>query len=377
MRSCGAMLAVVLTLVAEAAGATDCTCGHALRAYEAAVAAQAAGRAAEAMADFRALAAQGFAPAQRRLGEALAAEGKVGAGLVWLRLALKRGDHLASAPLFVLERGLDVQTQLAVDDLAEKWRPSLGPCGQNYLERRRSAQPIRPDEFLSSIVIDHGVDGSPQDLNARLGALLLYLGDTQPDLLPYLTALDTVRLARLNAAAAVDERPGTSPRLVVNVNMLARKDTSLLSAVGAAVRDTIHRRTDPPTTLETAYRGRALRLSSYAQNDRAIALIQATLDLAETLPSDLKALAAEPRRLVVEPTRLGEEKLAIATLIVKKGERDGYVRFANILTHPAHDVVAGLVNTGYRLKQLKAGKEADDRTANALSERAREFLRGR
>lgn len=371
------LLAGLLVLAGESAAA-ECGRDRVLTEYAAAVAAVDQGRAEAAEAGFRALALEGFAPAQRRLGELLRRQGgdsrtarETVEAYWWLAMAMRNGDRLARDGAFAVEGKLEMLARIDLDRKIEEWRPALSDCTRDLVRRRHDDGTADHSVGLNELVAGYWrpapAPGTP-DWVPQVGRYLLAIADAHPEFVPYVTAIGTVGVRALDAAALVEQPLSDGePRLVLAQATVSRADPNQYPAVMAAIRDLVHRRADPPPVLRVDYRGRHLFLRSYGLNEAALALVKQALDLAEKLPPDLRALAAAPKRLVVEPLRPGEPKAAIATL-----EREqGAVRFSSLPGgHSAIDVVAGLVGAGRRLSSPD-----DKAAAEAAAQRAHDFLR--
>lgn len=371
MRGLGVVLATLGVLFLSPAWAGECAPDRVVAAYAEAQAAQAQGRTEQAEATWRALATEGFAPAQRRLGEMLRHRSDSKAEAYWwLLLALQRGDRLARDPMSAL--GSEISMGARVNDRrrVEEWAPTSSACTRAFLDRLGKGQPsVRA--FTASFSVE-GNMGRPHDqVTVEAGHYLASLVREQPDLVPYLTALPAIRVENLPTVAAVDHGLDEQcPALVLDGGVLAPGGDRNRPAVAAAIRDAVHRCVDPPPVLKVEYRGRQLFLRSYDQNDTNLDLLRQALDLAEKLPPDLRALAMVPQRVVVEPLRPGEVRYAVALLMVS-----GEVRFSRVRggTELA-DVVAGLVGAGAVLDGRRKGQDIIRVEAEQVAKRAREYL---
>lgn len=371
MRGLGAVLATLGVLFLSPAWAGECAPDRVVAAYAEAQAAQAQGRAEQAEATWRALAAEGFAPAQRHLGEMLRQRSDSKAEAYWwLLLALQRGDRLARDPMSALGSEISMGARVSDRRRVEEWVPTSSACTRAFLDRLGKGQPsVRA--FTASFSVE-GNMGRPHDqVTVEAGHYLASLVREQPDLVPYLTALPAIRVENLPTVAAVDHGlDDQCPALVLDGGVLAPGGDRNRPAVTAAIRDAVHRCVDPPPVLKVEYRGRQLFLRSYDQNDTNLDLLRQALDLAEKLPPDLRALAAVPQRVVVEPLRPGEVRYAVALLMVS-----GEVRFSRVRggTELA-DVVAGLVGAGAVLDGRRKGQDIIRVEAEQVAKRAREYL---
>lgn len=372
------LIALVGVLLPLTAMAQDCQRDRALLLYRAAATAQEQGRLADAKAVFQPLAAEGFAPAQRRLGEILRQQGQREEAYLQILLAAKGGDALARTTRSRLEQEIDVGRSLEVKAKADAWKPTLGPCTTDMVNRRRSGQSIKPAEILDGLTFDKHSHLADQQIYNGLGALVFKLLDTNPQLQPYLTSMGTPYISMVRSGAAgIDEDSHGAARLVLDFASIERPDRNLPAVINA-LREVVHRRADPPPVLESQYRGRAIKVKAYDQPDKALAVIKQGIDMAESLPADLRALASLPKRLVVDPTPFGESKESVGVLVVKAGEKDGYLRFP---VHPsaysATDVAVSMATTGYRLSLIQKGEMAKALPEFAVSdirEKARKAL---
>lgn len=370
------LIALVGVLLPVAAMAGDCERNRAIRIYRAAVTAQEQGRQEDAQAAFQPLAVEGFAPAQRRLGEILRQQGRLEEAYLQVLLAVKGGDALARTARSRLEEEIDVGRSLDIKAKADAWKPTLGPCATDMMNRRRAGQHIKPVEILDGVTFDKNPHLTDQQIFNGVGALVFKLLDTNPQLHPYLTSMGTPYIAMVRSGAAgMDEDSHGEARLILDPGSLDRQNDRVLPAVINALREVVHRRVDPPPVLEAQYKGRSVKVKGYDQPEKALAVIKQGIDMADSLPADLRSLASVPKRLVVDPSPFGEAKETVGVLMVKAGEKDGYLRFP---VHPgaysATDVAVSMVTNGYRLSLVRNG-EMDKATREFVDSEIRDKAR--
>lgn len=304
----GGILAGLL-LWGAAAAAQDCASTSFTRAYRAGEAAAVRKDFGEALAAFRPLAEQGLGPAQRWLGRLLADGSGTAADPVdavrWTARAAAIDAPGAKEQLEALERRLSPD-QRAQATAPSTWRPELGPC------------------LAVDPTIKHGEAASHYDFPAIINHVLNGLGDTaptrrqlewlartleiirakEPRFLIYLKSLDGIGFASGGPLAVILRRAGYQPVIVINDQFIDTVSTDKANELARVAAEAIHDLLVPPSTamaVET-YRGRTIRTMKTDEGRRFLTLIRQAIDLAETLPPELAALARGTVELRYEPT---------------------------------------------------------------------------
>lgn len=302
----GAFLAV------SPVAAAECGRTYFVDAYRSAVAAQRKD-VGQATAIFRTLAEEGFAPAQRRLGEILLPDHRQEA-LQWLRLAMQRGDEQAPDSMTAANATAD-ERQAAIA-AAKQWFVQDAICMQGFAQNLRQGAPISLKDFIDEIRVSKGVPHSPQEISGRLLGLFFAVFQRDPSFLPYLRAVTTVVIGSTPVAAWAFRQEGRTT-LVIDDKMLMSPDPArlkmLLATVVDGVRTNVHDRVEPPAYHKVSHRGRSIVAIGYGDAARALDLIRKGIDLAETLPPDLRRLANVVKDLHYETPPLGVDTKAGAT----------------------------------------------------------------
>lgn len=338
------MIAACLLCLAVPAAAEECGRTYFVDQYRVGVAALSKKDTATAGRIFRTLANEGFAPAQRRLGELLLAEGAAyrGEALAWLRVALLGSDDQASDSF--ADAKASAEESDAAFAAARAWRPSPTTCMNGFLARVRGGGNLVVGDFADNIKITKEAPDRDQIVRVFVGLLSkLYAKD--PAFLPYLRALPVVAIGSGTITAAPMRRDGQT-ELGVNWRMLANPDPrveALLTTVMEGIRTAVHDRVDPPSYLKATHRGRTILAIGHRDATLAMDLIRRGIDLADTLPPDLHRLASTVKTLRYEAPSAGVDVKAGGT----------YVRSDNLIwfkKNPRHmspsEVAANLVGDG-------------------------------
>lgn len=341
------VVAIGLLLVGPAA-AEECSRTYFPDTYKAGMAALAKKDTVSASRIFRNLANlanHGFAPAQRRLGEMLLDEAaNRREALGWLRVAMSGNDELA-VDSFLAARASAEESAVAIED-AKIWRPGPAECMEKFRAKFDAGSPMRPDEFVGELSFAQNVAPSPQILSRNLIALLYALYRNDPTFLPYLRAIPAVNIGPKSITAAPVRKDGKSV-LVLDSRMLAAPDQkrldALLVTVTQGIRTILHDQVDPPRYLKVNHRGRTILAVGHRDAEQAVEVIRKGIDLAETLPPDLRRLAGIVKSLRYEAPPIGVDVKSNGTFM----RGDNQIWFMkNPRNTSAGEVAANLVGNG-------------------------------
>lgn len=371
----------VIALVTMATGGTghaaECKRTYFLDQYKAAVAAQRKGDAAQAENIFRQLAQDGFAPAQRRVGQAMLETNNRAEGLAWLRRAMVGGDDLAVEAWRAAKTDADEASRARAE--AETWRPTLPDCMREFQNRFRAGERRRLDDFVESLSLSRKVTHSPEEVGRRFMALLVALDRDDPTFLPYLRALGPL-LVGLRGASAMPLRDDTKSALAVDIDMLMDPNPERLRSFLAftidGIRTAVHDQADPPNRLESKHRGRTIVAYGYSDAHQAMSLIKAGIDVADGLPPDLKAHAATVKTLRYEAPARSMDVRATGTYL-KNDNLIWFGRSPDYMT--PRDIAASLVANGMYAQAASngsiTGQDVKDQVRRA-GQRVRDILVG-
>lgn len=187
---------------------------------------------------------------------------------------------------------------------------------QGFAQNFRPGAPVSLKDFIDDIRVSKGIAQPPQEIGARVLGLFFAVFQRDPSFLPYLRAVTNVVIGPTPVAAVAFRHEGRTT-LIIDEKMLMSPDPNrlkmLLATVVDGIRTTVHDRVEPPAYLKVSYRGRSIVAIGYGDAARALDLIRKGIDLAETLPPDLRRLANVVKDLHYETPPLGVDTKAGAT----------------------------------------------------------------
>jgi len=300
-------IAAFLLLWGTAASAQDCSPASFIQAYRAGEAAAAHKDFSAALAQFRPLAEQGLGPAQRWLGQLLADGSGTAANPVeavrWTQRAAEIDVPGAQDQLQALEQRLPPNERAAVQGT---WQPQLGPClsVDPTVKRGEGVPRYNFAAIVNRLLVVPGTGGpTPRQLE-WLARTLEIIRTKEPRFLIYLKSLDGVGFATGGPLAVIQRRADGGPVLLINDMFIDTVSPDKANELARVATVAIHNLLVPPSTTmeEVAYRGRTIRTLKTEEGRRFLELIKRAIDLAETLPPDLAALARGTTDLRYEPT---------------------------------------------------------------------------
>lgn len=374
--SAAAVAALMLGLPTSLSAA-ECARTYFLDEYKAALAALKKNDRASAAGTFRVLAEQGFAPAQRRLGEELTRSGadERAEGLMWLRLAYDNSDQLALDAMKgsgASREELDTAKQAAAG-----WTARFPECMRGFESRLRAGDLVSLRDFIADVKLGKDNLRQPQESAKMLLALFFHLYRTDPTFLPYLRAINTIAIMPQSMSAMTVRLDGQSV-LTLDEAMLNAPDPerlkTFLKVVAEAVRTQVHDQADPPIRLSVTHRGRTIVAFGHADAQQAVELIRKGIDLTETLPPDLRRLAGIVKEMRYEAPPMGEDVRSNGTYISDRG----FIWFKRQPENISpRDVAASLVANGVLAEAARKGEligPGTQRKANYEGQRAKDNL---
>ena len=292
----------------------DCSPARFIQAYENAFALAGKGRHGAALAVWKGLAEQGFAPAQSQLGRLYAAGKGTGRdavkALLWLTLAERAGEFHALKARRAIAKGMKAATKSRAAALIEKWTPEIDPCLRASLadeaERDLGAGEQRR---LDGAAFAGGIGRKFKDITILAEDGRAYAGTKKaigmiakfrPHQVPYFQVLDSVVVGRgepIIRGEPVAPLDGTRsaavrvfiPAAYVTVGEVAKAAPSILSQTMAQVYKTLDgvAATD---RYAVVYRGIRVSGSRHpdVNNKPFFKEVSRALDLAEKLSPGLR-----------------------------------------------------------------------------------------
>lgn len=365
------LITAILVLLPAMASAEICERGQLIKAYGTVVA-YSDTQPQIAQAVIRSLANSGFAPAQRRLGLLLKEDpGTLEEALFWLNLAVKGKDLRARRPRDQLGQMASLAMATKVDRRVEAWQPTEGFCAQAFKDYLADGKALGAGNFTQYLQVDNKLDRPFAIVSKQVAALMIELAKTDPGFYHYLTAIDSITVTQMKSVARMRD-DGQRIWVELDADYLANPIPSGHPAVITAVRHAIHRQVEPLSVRSADYRGRRIVVRSYEDDQLALGLIKAALDLVEKLPPTLRVHAQQFTLMVSEPTNIGEVRRGVAT---PKKQADGslFVLLSDLGGFRPVDIAAGLVAAGYHATIGKSAPETLDE-ANRLGYEARTIL---
>ncbi len=312
-----AFLLIGLVAWPHPSAAAACPPGRFIKAYESALSLAVEGRHAAAFAAWKALAEQGFAPAQSQLGRLYAA-GKGtrcddARALLWLGLAEKAGEFRALKMARKVAKRISRADRTRASALRSGWTPGIDACLRDSLADTAARDLVAggPRNIEGLDGVEWGIrreykgiaviaDG--EDTFSGMKTVIDVIAKFRPFQIAYFQGLDAVVVGRsedLIRAGHVDPLPGTRTKgirlfvpaaYVVGGKALATAPAILLQAMGQTFR--VLDGVDATDRHAVIYKGTRLSGSKHpdVDNKRFFKEVSRALDLADKLSPGLARL---------------------------------------------------------------------------------------
>ncbi len=273
----------------------------------------------------------------------------------WTELAALVGAPGATEQRAALDAKLAADQRERPRAAAKAWQPTLGPC--------LSVNPKRPGTYNFEAVINHVLPDPtgivpPARRLEWLARNLDQVRSTNPRFLIYLKSLYGISFSSRGTSVAIEARNG-QPALVVSELITDAFNPGTATELTRVAVVAIHNVLVPPTRLAQteSYRGRTIRFLRTDDGRRALDVIKAAIDLAETLPPDLQALGRGMTDLRYQPAQQDYDPRGGGGIFTGKLGRDSatgalYMAYSRgIDQRKPRDLVLNLVAGGFQARQ--------------------------
>lgn len=360
------VLAVLFTCRPTAVTAAECARTYFLDYYRSGMADTKSGHVVQAEKAFRTLAEQGFAPAQRRLGEILVGNSAKPEsrqeGLLWLKLATRAGDPLAAEAQKIANATKDEDS--AARQAATGWHAEMPECMRAFGDRLAKGQQVSLKDFVTDVKMQKGADG--QNIAKGLMQRFSAIYGKDPGFLPYIRALSVVAVGKHGLAAQAVRTAGAT-MVILDEQALTNPDSKrlnvMLEATVTAIRVSVHDEADPPSRLTAIHGGRTITAIGHADASQAVEVIRAGIDLAEALPPDLREHARRVKKLHYEVPSMGVDVKLSGTTYARPVDTIWFQGHPSNTS--ARGVAAALVANGVYAEYKAHSLDADRKAAYA------------